>query len=148
VAALDVDRAGARVVAGSRDYGARIFDFNGMKADLRAFRQLVPNEGHPVHALSFSPSGEARACNPSPTWPKPCTVPSADALRGLPGARAVYQPLRRVRGGRAGPFPGSVCPLVSALWLWSLRPFREAELSREGAWAVLTILARLLSSNN
>ena len=60
VATLDVDRAGARVLSGSRDYGARIFDFNGMKADLRAFRKLLPNEGHPVHALSWSPSG-ARA---------------------------------------------------------------------------------------
>ena len=63
VATLDVDRAGARVLSGSRDYGARIFDFNGMKADLRAFRKLVPNEGHPVHALSWSPSG-ARAALP------------------------------------------------------------------------------------
>ena len=61
VATLDVDRAGARACCpAAATTGARIFDFNGMKADLRAFRKLVPNEGHPVHALSWSPSG-ARA---------------------------------------------------------------------------------------
>ena len=68
MAALDVDRAGARV-----------FDFNGMKADLRAFRQLVPCEGHPVHALSWSPSG-VLSC---PTLPYP----------PLPGTCALLEPL-------------------------------------------------------
>jgi hypothetical protein len=35
----------------------QMWDFNGMKSDLRPFRKLEPSEGHPVLALSFSPSG-------------------------------------------------------------------------------------------
>lgn len=59
VCALDVEHSGQRVVAGSKDYTVRIFDFNGMKTDMRSFRSLEPQDGHPVHALSWSPSGEA-----------------------------------------------------------------------------------------
>jgi WD40 repeat protein len=59
VSALDVDRAGARVITGGMDYRVHLYDFNGMKADCRPFRELMPHDGHPVHALSFSPSGDA-----------------------------------------------------------------------------------------
>ncbi|GMH33543.1 hypothetical protein BSKO_01377 [Bryopsis sp. KO-2023] len=58
VSALDVDRSGARIVTGSYDYGVRIYDFNGMKNDMRSFRQVEPHEGHPVLSVSFSPTGE------------------------------------------------------------------------------------------
>ena len=57
VASLDVDHAGVRVAAGSRDYSVRLFDFNGMKSDLKGFRRCEPSEGHPVHAVSWSPTG-------------------------------------------------------------------------------------------
>ncbi len=57
VCALDVEHSGQRVVAGSKDYTVRIFDFNGMKTDMRSFRSLEPQDRHPVHALSWSPSG-------------------------------------------------------------------------------------------
>lgn len=59
VASLDVDHSGSRVVAGSRDYSVKLFDFNGMKSDLRSFRGVEPFEGHPVHAVSWSPTGTA-----------------------------------------------------------------------------------------
>ncbi|CAL8470106.1 g9648 [Coccomyxa elongata] len=59
VASLDVDHSGSRVVAGSRDYSVKLFDFNGMKSDLRSFRSVEPFEGHPVHAVSWSPTGDA-----------------------------------------------------------------------------------------
>ena len=58
VATLDVDAAGARVLSGSRDYNLHIYDFNGMKSDMRAFRTVLPFEGHPVLGLSWSPTGE------------------------------------------------------------------------------------------
>ena len=45
------------MVAGSRDYSVRLFDFNGMKSDMRSFRRIEPFDGHPVHAVSWSPSG-------------------------------------------------------------------------------------------
>ena len=57
VASLDVDHAGVRVAAGSRDYSVRLFDFNGMKSDLKGFRRCEPSDGHPVHAVSWSPTG-------------------------------------------------------------------------------------------
>ena len=62
VSALAVDRAGARVVTGGMDYNVHIYDFNGMRADGKPFRELMPHEGHPVNAISFSPSGDAFIC--------------------------------------------------------------------------------------
>jgi hypothetical protein len=38
VTCLDVDASGSRVVAGSLDYTIRMFDFGGMKNDLKSFR--------------------------------------------------------------------------------------------------------------
>uniref|UniRef100_A0A061QZ94 Wd repeat-containing protein 70-like n=1 Tax=Tetraselmis sp. GSL018 TaxID=582737 RepID=A0A061QZ94_9CHLO len=59
VSAVAIDRNGARALTGSLDYTVQMWDFNGMKSDLRSFRKLEPSEGHPVLAVSFSPSGEA-----------------------------------------------------------------------------------------
>eukprot|EP00884_Botryococcus_braunii_P018671 jgi/Botrbrau1/5488/Bobra.27_1s0027.2 len=59
VTALAADPAGSRLLAGSRDYTLRMFDFNGMNSTMRSFRSLEPSEGHPVHALSWSPTGDA-----------------------------------------------------------------------------------------
>ena len=78
MASLDVDHSGSRVVAGSRDYSVRVFDFNGMKSDLKGFRRVEPSEGHPVHAVSWSPTG---ACPQNP-------------MRGQPHARRVLGPHR------------------------------------------------------
>ena len=58
VTALDVDRAGARALTGGEDYQLRMFDFGGMKRDMRAFRKLEPSDGYPVNAVSFSPTGD------------------------------------------------------------------------------------------
>jgi WD40 repeat protein len=58
VTALAADPAGSRLLAGSRDYTLRMFDFNGMNSTMRSFRSLEPSEGHPVHALSWSPTGQ------------------------------------------------------------------------------------------
>ncbi|KAL3156845.1 hypothetical protein ABBQ38_001114 [Trebouxia sp. C0009 RCD-2024] len=59
VTSLDVDHSGSRLLAGSRDYSLRMFDFNGMKSDMRSFRRLEPSDGHPVHSVSLSPTGDA-----------------------------------------------------------------------------------------
>ena len=67
VASLDVDHSGSRVVAGSRDYSVRLFDFNGMKSDLKGFRRVEPSEGHPVHAVSWSPTGARAALRAGPS---------------------------------------------------------------------------------
>jgi hypothetical protein len=58
VAAMAVDHSGSRVVSGSYDYHCRLFDFGGMKRDLKPFRTLdAPLGDHQIVALSFSPSG-------------------------------------------------------------------------------------------
>jgi WD repeat-containing protein 70 len=73
VSALDVDRSGARVVTGGMDYNVCIYDFNGMKSDCRPFRELMPHDGHPVNALSYSPSGEHFICVTGEPRSKVCT---------------------------------------------------------------------------
>ena len=59
VSALDVDASGARCVSGGYDFAVRLYDFAGMKRDLRPFRELEPCGAHQIRALSWSPSGEA-----------------------------------------------------------------------------------------
>jgi WD40 repeat protein len=38
VTCLDCDPSGSRLVTGSLDFTVRMFDFSGMKSDLRSFR--------------------------------------------------------------------------------------------------------------
>jgi len=59
VVAVALDHSGSRLLTGSHDYTVKLFDFNGMKSDCRPFRSFEPTEGHPVVALSWSPSGDA-----------------------------------------------------------------------------------------
>lgn len=57
VSSIDIDHSGSRLLSGSRDNSLRIFDFNGMKSTMKSFRHLVPSEGHPMLAASWSPTG-------------------------------------------------------------------------------------------
>ena len=59
ISSIDIDHSGSRLLSSSRDNSLRIFDFNGMKSTMKSFRHLVPSEGHPVLAASWSPTGEA-----------------------------------------------------------------------------------------
>jgi len=54
---MDIDHSGSRLLSGSRDNSVRIFDFNGMKSTMRSFRKFDPSEGHPMLAVSWSPTG-------------------------------------------------------------------------------------------
>lgn len=38
VTCLDVEHTGTRMVTGSMDYTIRLYDFHGMKSDMRSFR--------------------------------------------------------------------------------------------------------------
>ena len=58
VSALALEHTGSRLLTGSHDYTVRMYDFNGMKRDLKPFREIIPSDGYPVHALSWSPSGD------------------------------------------------------------------------------------------
>jgi hypothetical protein len=57
VSALALEHTGSRLLTGSHDYAVKMYDFNGMKRDMRPFREIIPNDGYPVHALSWSPTG-------------------------------------------------------------------------------------------
>jgi WD repeat-containing protein 70 len=59
VVALAWDDSGSRLLSGSTDYSVKIFDFGGMKSDCRAFRSITPSDGHPIMALSWSPTSDA-----------------------------------------------------------------------------------------
>ncbi|KAL2632458.1 hypothetical protein R1flu_017144 [Riccia fluitans] len=58
VSALAVDPTGSRVLTGGYDYNVRMYDFQGMNAQLRSFRQLEPSEGHQLRSLSWSPTAD------------------------------------------------------------------------------------------
>ena len=61
VSALALEHTGSRLLTGSHDNTVRIYDFNGMKRDMKAFRDITPHDGYPVHALSWSPTGGAHS---------------------------------------------------------------------------------------
>lgn len=48
VTALDIDHSGSRVLTGGLDYMVRIYDFNGMKSDMRPFRWVAGAGGDSV----------------------------------------------------------------------------------------------------
>lgn len=62
VSALAVDHSGSRVLSGSYDYTVRMYDFQGMNAQLQSFRQLEPSEGHQIRGLSWSPTADRFLC--------------------------------------------------------------------------------------
>ena len=51
VSALDVEHSGSRMVTGGYDFGVRLYDFAGMKRDLRPFRELEPVRPRRAHAV-------------------------------------------------------------------------------------------------
>lgn len=58
VSAVAMDPSGARVITGSLDYSLRMYDFGGMDASHRPFRDLVVHDGQPVTSVAYSPSGD------------------------------------------------------------------------------------------
>ena len=58
VSRIAMDPASTRILSASRDYTMHMYDFGGMKADMKAFRTLNPFEGHPVLAASWSTTGD------------------------------------------------------------------------------------------
>ena len=50
VSALSLDPSGTRVISGSYDYDAKLWDFGGMNAEFKPFRSWEVKEGHQVRA--------------------------------------------------------------------------------------------------
>ncbi|KAI9921377.1 hypothetical protein PsorP6_002364 [Peronosclerospora sorghi] len=57
LACISVDAPGARVDTGSTDYRVKLWDFAGMARHVRPFREIEVEEGYPLVAVSYSPSG-------------------------------------------------------------------------------------------
>ena len=58
VTCVAVDPPGARALVGGLDYCVRMYDFQSMKRDFKAFRSVEPFGSHALTALSWSPSGD------------------------------------------------------------------------------------------
>mmetsp|Transcript_7868 Transcript_7868/g.10338 ORF Transcript_7868/g.10338 Transcript_7868/m.10338 type:complete len:791 (-) Transcript_7868:225-2597(-) len=58
VVALSIDPAGSRLVTGSMDCVVKVFDFGGMDKTHRSFREVTPEEGNLLVALSYSCTGD------------------------------------------------------------------------------------------
>lgn len=58
VSCISIEPAGNRVVTGSLDYCVKLYDFGGMDSRHRPFQSIEPEDGHPITALSHSPSGD------------------------------------------------------------------------------------------
>lgn len=48
MSALSIDPSGTRVVSGSYDYDAKLWDFGGMNSEFKPFRSWEIKEGHQV----------------------------------------------------------------------------------------------------
>src|SRR5579859_1776013 len=59
VSAISLDPSGSRLVSGSYDYDMKFWDFGGMNAGLKPFKSVEPIEGHPIHHLEYSLSGDS-----------------------------------------------------------------------------------------
>ncbi|EQC41201.1 hypothetical protein SDRG_01177 [Saprolegnia diclina VS20] len=58
VSCIAVDASGGRVATGSMDYHMKLWDFAGMARHVRPFRDSEVEDGHPLMALSYSPTGD------------------------------------------------------------------------------------------
>jgi hypothetical protein len=64
-----VDHTGSRVITGGMDYNVHMYDFSGMKSDLKPFVNSSRRRPY-VAALSFNPSSETYLCVPGPRRPR------------------------------------------------------------------------------
>ena len=46
------------MITGSLDFYMKIWDLTTMNRKLKSFKEFKPYDGHPLTALSFSPSGQ------------------------------------------------------------------------------------------
>ncbi|KAJ1448096.1 WD40-repeat-containing domain protein [Pelagophyceae sp. CCMP2097] len=82
VSCVAVDPSGTRVLTGSVDYKVRLYDFGGMDKHHRSFREIEPEDGHPVVALSFSPgSGDRFLCCTGSAQPQVFTREGVSLLK-------------------------------------------------------------------
>ncbi|KAG3120575.1 hypothetical protein PI125_g1036 [Phytophthora idaei] len=85
LACIAVDTPGARVATGSMDYYVKLWDFAGMARHVRPFRDIEVEEGHPLVAVSYSPSGDRLLAVTGSSQPKILTREGVEELQFAKG---------------------------------------------------------------
>ncbi|DAZ98133.1 TPA: hypothetical protein N0F65_003119 [Lagenidium giganteum] len=85
VTCIAVDGPGARVATGSMDYHTKLWDFAGMARHVRPFRAIEVDEGHPLVALSYSPSGDRLLAATGGSQPKVLSREGVEELQFAKG---------------------------------------------------------------
>ncbi|GMF34762.1 unnamed protein product [Phytophthora lilii] len=85
LACIAVDTPGARVATGSMDYHVKLWDFAGMARHVRPFRDIEVDEGHPLVAVSYSPSGDRLLAVTGSCQPKVLTREGVEELQFAKG---------------------------------------------------------------
>eukprot|EP01095_Lingulamoeba_sp_RSL-Kostka_P009048 TRINITY_DN3090_c0_g1_i4.p1 TRINITY_DN3090_c0_g1~~TRINITY_DN3090_c0_g1_i4.p1 ORF type:complete len:503 (+),score=161.74 TRINITY_DN3090_c0_g1_i4:115-1623(+) len=57
VTAMAIDNTGTRLITGSKDSKIKFWHFAGMKSNFQSFREIEPEEGHPIIGLSWNQTG-------------------------------------------------------------------------------------------
>ncbi|KAJ0402900.1 hypothetical protein ATCC90586_006022 [Pythium insidiosum] len=91
IACVAVDAPGARVATGSMDYHVKLWDFAGMARHIRPFRDVEPDDGHPIVALSYSPSGDRLLVATGSSQPKILTREGVEELHFAKGDMYVVE---------------------------------------------------------
>ncbi|RLN59699.1 hypothetical protein BBJ29_006531 [Phytophthora kernoviae] len=85
ISCIAVDTPGARVATGSMDYHVKLWDFAGMARHVRPFRDIEVDEGHPLVAASYSPSGDRLLAVTGSSQPKVITREGVEELQFAKG---------------------------------------------------------------
>lgn len=85
LACIAVDTPGARVATGAMDYHVKLWDFAGMARHVRPFRDIEVEEGHPLVAVSYSPSGDRLLTVTGSSQPKILTREGVEELQFAKG---------------------------------------------------------------
>ncbi|TDH68797.1 hypothetical protein CCR75_007702 [Bremia lactucae] len=85
LACIAVDAPGARVATGSMDYHVKLWDFAGMARHVRPFRDIEVDDGHPLVAVSYSPSGDRLLAITGSSQPKILTREGVEELHFAKG---------------------------------------------------------------
>uniref|UniRef100_K3WI14 FHA domain-containing protein n=1 Tax=Globisporangium ultimum (strain ATCC 200006 / CBS 805.95 / DAOM BR144) TaxID=431595 RepID=K3WI14_GLOUD len=85
ISCIAVDPPGGRIATGSMDYHAKLWDFAGMARHVRPFRDIEVDEGHPVLAMSYSPSGDRLLVATGSSQPKVLSREGVEELQFAQG---------------------------------------------------------------
>ena len=126
VSAITLDPSGSRLVSGSYDYDVKFWDFAGMNSSLKPFKSFEPVEGHPIHHLEYSQSGDSLLVISSSLQPKLYSREGEELMEYVKGD--MY--LRDMRHTK-----GHVAEVTSANW----HPFNRDEFISASADSTVRI---------